>query len=198
MPSKIVGSLASRKEAFFRKNMNMNKVIVGLIVASILVCLTLLAGVFWMADPLNLRAPSDQKLTSIFHAHREAFEKIQQMATEDAQHGLYAPYFGEGSKFDKSRQKEYENLISNIHPGLHVSIDPREKGISFTFAGGGLLAIGPGWEKGIKFEPSDVTNQGRYIGVVSTNLDNVGGLESGTTYIRPLGSNWFIFYQRDD
>jgi hypothetical protein len=128
------------------------------------------------------------------------------MATEDAQHGLYvdaAPNFGEGSKFDESRQQEYKKLIFEIHSGIHVSIDGREKGISFIFAGGGLLAIGAGWEKGIKYEPDSFEVDGvnytnGYIGVVSTNLDNAKTLNPGTTYIRPLESNWFIFYHRDE
>jgi hypothetical protein len=204
MLPKMVENLAPSKEAFFRENMNLKrtllKVIISLIVVSILVCLALLAAVFWMADPLNIRAPSDQKLISIFQAHRESFEKIQQMATEDAEQGLYldAPYFSEGSKFTASRQQEYQKLISEIQPGLHVSIDGREKGISFTFAWGGLLAIGSEWGKGIKYEPSDATDQSRYIGVISTNLDNTHALKTGTTYIRPIAPNWFIFYDRTD
>jgi hypothetical protein len=171
-----------------------------LVLALSSVGLAVVAIIFWMADPLNIRAPKDEKLIEIFNAHRHAFEEIQQMATEDAGRGLYldAPYFSEGSKFDKSRQQEYEKLISEIHPGLHVSIDGREKGMSFTFAWGGLLAIGPGWGKGISYEPSDFTDQNRYIGVISTNLDNTCALITGTTYIRPLETNWFIFYDRTD
>ncbi len=181
------------------------KVIIGFILASILVCLTLVAAVFWMADPFNFRAPKDEKLIAIFHAHREVFEKLQQMATEDAQHGLYldAPYFDEGSKFDKSRQQEYEKLISEIRPGLHVSIDGHEKGISFPFAWGGLLAIGSGWGKGIKYEPNSfeingVTYRQGWIGDVLTNLDNARNLQAGTTYIRQIEPNWFLFYYRDE
>jgi hypothetical protein len=181
------------------------KVTLGLIITFLALILLLVAVVFWMADPLNFRAPKDQKLIAIFHAHREAFEKIQQMATEDAQHGLYlhAPFFDEGSKFDKSRQEEYEKLISEIRPGLHVSIDGREKGMSFTFAGGGLLAIGPGWEKGINYEPNSfevngVTYQNRYVGVILTNLDNACVLPDGTTYIRQIEPHWFLFYSRED
>jgi hypothetical protein len=181
------------------------KVVLGLVLMSLLVCLALKAIIFWMADPLNFSAPKDEKLIAIFNAHREVFEKIQQMATEDAGRGLYldAPYFSDGSKFDKSRQQEYEKLISEIHPGLHVSIDGREKGMSFTFASGGLLAIGPGWEKGINYDPNSfefngITYQNRYVGVVLTNLDNVRTLDAGTTYIRPIETNWFLFYHRDD
>jgi hypothetical protein len=126
------------------------------------------------------------------------------MATEDARHGLYldAPWF-EGSKFDKSRQQEYEKLISEICPGLHVSIDGREKGMSFTFAGGGLLAIDPEWGKGIKYESDNfeingVTYRQGWIGDVLTNLDNASALPAGTTYIRQIEPNWFLFYYHDD
>jgi hypothetical protein len=173
----------------------------GLIFASAFLAVGLaVIAIFWTSDPLNIRRPKDQELMAIFNSHRESFEKIQQMATDDAEHGLYldAPYLGEGSKFTASRQQEYKTLISDIKPGLHVSIDGREKGMSFTFAGGGLLAIGPGWEKGINYEPNDFTNKNRYIGIISTNLDNVRIFEPGTTYIRPIETNWFIFYHRDD
>jgi hypothetical protein len=176
----------------------------GFIVAFLALILLLVAGVFWMADPLNLRAPNDQKLIAIFQAHREAFKKLQQMATEDAQRGLYldAPYFDEGSKFNKSRQQEYEKLISEIRPGLHVSIDGREKGMSFTFAGGGLLAIGPGWGKGINYVPDSfeidgVTYREGWAGVVLTNLDKARTLPTNV-YIRQIEPNWFLFYYHDD
>ena len=159
-----------------------------------------IAVVLWMTDPLNIRTPRDKKLIAIVNSHREGFEKIHQMATEDAEKGLYLDTsdFGGGSKFTASRQQEYEKCISEIQPGLHVSIDGREKGISVTFAAGGLLAIGPEWGKGIKYEPSNVTDQNRYIGVISTNVDNTRALKTGTTYIRPLETNWFIFYDRTD
>jgi hypothetical protein len=62
MLPKMVENLAPSKEAFFRENMNLKrtllKVIIRRIAVSILVCLALLAAVFWMADPLNIRAPS--------------------------------------------------------------------------------------------------------------------------------------------
>ena len=179
------------------------KVTFGLIVTFLALILLFAAGIFWMADPLNLRAPNDQKLIAIFHAHREVFEKIQQMATEDAQHGLYldAPWF-EGSKFDKSRQQEYEKLISEIRPGLHVAIDCRDKGMSFNFAGGGLLAIGPGWGKGINYVPDSfemdgITYREGWKGVVLTNLDNARTLPANV-YIRQIEPHWFLFYGRDE
>jgi hypothetical protein len=162
------------------------------------VALAVIAVVFCITDPLNIRTPKDKELIAIFNSHREGFEKIQLMATEDAEKGLYLDTsdFGGGSKFTASRQQEYEKLISEIQPGLRVSIDGREKGISFTFAARGLFAIGPEWGKGIKYQPSDVTDQNHYIGVISTNLDDTRALKTGTTYIRPLETNWFIFYDR--
>ena len=180
------------------------KVTLGLIITFLALILLLVAVVFWMADPFNLKAPNDQKLIAIFQSHREAFEKLQQMATEDAQHGLYldAPFFNEGSKFDKSRQQEYEKLISEIRPGLHVAIDGRDKGMRFIFAWGGLLTIGPEWGKGIRYVPDSfeidgITYREGWEGVVSTNLDNARTLPA-TDYIRQIEPHWFLFYSRQE
>jgi hypothetical protein len=53
------------------------KTTLGLILGFLGLILIFVTATFWMADPLNFRAPKDQKLIAIFHAHREAFEKIQ-------------------------------------------------------------------------------------------------------------------------
>jgi hypothetical protein len=65
------------------------KITLGLIVTFLALILLLVAVVFWMADPLNFRAPKDEKLIAIFQSHREAFEKLQQLAAEDAHYGWY-------------------------------------------------------------------------------------------------------------
>lgn len=210
----------------------------GLIFAFLGLILIFAAVVFWMADPLNLRAPKDQKLIAIFHAHREAFEKIQQMATEDAQYGWYfdsffegaeldekyrqeyekdpryawyfkSPYF-EGGKLKEARRKEYQDLISEISPSLTIGTD-YDSSMGFTFASGGILAIGPGWSKGIAYVPKswetngavygiweeNGTNYQQWHGIVLTNLDNAQSLPANG-YMREIEPNWFLFYQRDD
>jgi hypothetical protein len=60
--------------------------------------------VFWMADPLNLTAPSDQKLIAIFHEHRAAFEELRQMATADLQKESYFSLYVLDDKLGKARK----------------------------------------------------------------------------------------------
>jgi hypothetical protein len=182
------------------------KVIFYLILAFFVLVLILIASLFWMYDPFNFRAPKDQKLISIFHAHHEAFEKIQQMAIEDSRHGLY--FDGdikeaklEGAKIDETRLQEYKNLLSEIRPGLDWGIDGRNEVVRFLFAGGGGT-ISSDWVKGIEYVPNSfeingVTYRQGWEGVVLTNLDNARTLPANI-YLRPIESNWFLFYQRDE
>ena len=184
-----------------------------------------IAGVFILAlvvvvsckhgdDSTSGTGPKDQELLTDFHEHREAFEKIQQMATNDAQRELYldAHDFQE-SKFDAVRQQEYKRLISEIRPGLDVTIDGHDNVVisthgnllaphsvtnfetttlKFLFAGEGS-AIGSDWAKGIEFVPGNYKRQG----VILTNLDEAHTLPANV-YLRPVETNWFLFYQRTD
>jgi len=188
------------------------KVIISLIVVSILVCLALLAAVFWMADPLNIRAPSDQKLISVFFAHKESFEKLKEMVTEDNQRGcnFNYPHF-KGSNLNASRRQEYIDLISKINPGLHVGTGSTPV-MYCIFSTGGILAVGSEWEKGIVYAPNSYTTNGsvysswqvngvpsrpQWIGVLLTNLDDARTLPVNI-YLRPLETNWFLIYHRTD
>jgi hypothetical protein len=57
---------------------------IGLALA-LIVFLCLIAGTFfWMTDPLNFRAPSDEELLKIFQEHKEEFETLKTMMTEDS------------------------------------------------------------------------------------------------------------------
>jgi hypothetical protein len=160
----------------------------------VLVCFALGALVFWMADPLNLRAPKDQKLLTLFHDHRAAFERLRQMATEDLQQKK-ASYFNEScfyGKLDEMRKQEYKPLVSEIYHGLTVTVD-YDATARFCFAGGGMiLAIGPGWVKGIQYVPGNYERKGHVV----QNLDEANTLPPGV-YLREIEPNWFIFYQRD-
>lgn len=222
------------------------KVVVGLLLVCVLVCLALAAAfVFWLHgwghySSFGLNVSEDQKLIAIFHAHQASFEKLQQMATEDAQYGWYfnspsfdgskldetyrqeyekdpryawyfkSPYFV-GGKLNESRLQEYKHLVPEISPGLTVGTD-YDSGMRFILAGGGTSAIGPGWAKGIEYVPGShetngaiygnseikaVTYQQQWKGIVLTNLDNAQTLPANV-YLRPIESNWFLFYQRDD
>jgi hypothetical protein len=215
------------------------KVIFGFILTCILACIGIMTGLFWMADPLNLTAPKDEKLTAIFHTHRTAFEKLQQMAAEAARYGWYfnsffeganldekyrqkyendprygwyfkSPYF-EGGKLNESRRKEYKDLVSEINPGLTIGTD-YDNSMCFRFAGGGMLASGPGWAKGMEYLPGSYETNGavygkceinwliykpQWKGNILTNLDNARTLPA-SIYLRHVESNWFIYYQRFD
>lgn len=185
------------------------KVALGLVViCSALAAAFLLWSHGWgQYSSYGVGVSKDQKLAAIFDAHRRKFEKVEQMAAEDAQRGLYldAPYF-KGSKFSTPRRNEYEKLISAIHPGIEATMDGYGDGMRFIFAGGGTSAIGPGWVKGIEYVPGSYETNGaiysqrevpKWQGLISTNLDNVQTLRANV-YLRPIQSNWFIFYQRTD
>ena len=157
-------------------------------------------------DSLPRNDPKDQELLAIFNAHHGAFQRIQQMATEDSRRGLYldssifyVPDPSQPNHFEKSRQQEYTNLISEIRPsqrvvivGLGIVTIFEVTSVRFIFAGGGT-AIGPDWVKGIEFVPGDF----RRDGVLLTNLDGASALPANV-YLRQIETNWFIFYQRDD
>jgi hypothetical protein len=186
-------NVSFKLDLFKTANNGALKVIFYLLFGFLGLILIFFAGAFWMADPLNLRAPKDQELIAVFHTHREAFEKLQQMVTEDARHGWY---FNStdfvGRKIEESRWQKYNQLVSEIRPGLKVGTD-YDGGMRFGFAGGGLLAIGPGWAKGIEYVPGD----NKKAGIIATNLDKAGTLPANI-YTRQIEPKWFLFYQRDD
>ena len=130
--------------------------------------------------------PRDQELISTFHAHRQAFEQLQEMATEDARRGWYLGG-NDPDKLDQSRRDKYKNLPS----GLQVAINGNTGVVRFIFAQKGS-AIGPGWAKGIEYVPGDYSRQGLLV----PDLDKADSLQANV-YIRQIEPNWFIFYQRD-
>jgi hypothetical protein len=167
------------------------------IACAILACLAL-GAVISCTHRDGSSEPKDQELLTIFNAHREAFEKLQQMATEDAKNGRYfcEPYLEqaafEGIKIDEARLHEYKTLIAEIHPGLDWSIDGHDNTVRFMFAGEGS-AIGPSWVKGIEFVAGNYERHG----LIQTNLDQASRLPANA-YINPIETNWFLFYQRDE
>jgi hypothetical protein len=223
------------------------KVVLGFILACLFIGLAVaVAFLLWIHSwghysSFGLNVSRDEQVIAIFHAHQTAFEKLQQMATEDARYGWYfnspdfegakldeayrqeyekdpryawyfkSPYF-EGGKLKETRRKQYEDLVSEISPGFNISMDYNGS-MRFVFAGGGTSAIGPGWAKGIEYVPGsherngavycsewkieDVTNPPQWQGLISTNLDNAQRWPANV-YLRPIESNWFLFYQRSD
>jgi hypothetical protein len=171
--------------------MRLKSTLIKIAFGFVIACFALGAAVFWMADPMNLRAPRDQKLVTSFHDHRTAFERLRQMATEDSEKG---PYFSESfldGRLDEMRKREYRRLLFEIHPGLIATVNYGT--VRFCFAGGGLSAISPGWGKGIEYVPGDYERKGRVV----ENLDEANKLPPGV-YLRKIEPNWFIFYQRTD
>jgi len=135
--------------------------------------------------------PRDQELISTFHAHRQAFEQLQEMAAEDARRGWYLGT-SSPSKLDQSRRSEYKSLISQIRPGLDVVTNGYTGVVRFIFAGEGS-AIGPDWFKGIEYVPGDYSREG----VLLPDLNKAASL-SANVYIREIEPRWLIFYQRDE
>jgi hypothetical protein len=149
---------------------------------------------FWMVDPWHISAPKDQKLITIFHNHRAAFEKLREMAAEDIKQRK-ASFFSESyieGNLDEIRKAEYRHLISEIYSGLVLAID-YDGAVIFTFAHGGLSAISPGWMKGIEYVPGDYRRRGKIV----DDLDH-GYLLKPNGYLREIEPKWFIAYQRTD
>jgi hypothetical protein len=198
--------------------MNLKAFLFKIVLPLIVMCLALVAAFAFYWDrswghysSFGPGVSKDQDLIAIFHAHRPAFEKLHQMAAQDVKQGWYLGT-SETNKINESRWQEYQQLTSEIHSNLDVTMDGFGDGMRFIFAGGGTSAVGPGWVKGIEYVPeSQETNraiygnaeingtnyQQQWQGVVSTNLDNAQTLPANV-YLRPIESNWFIFYQRTD
>jgi hypothetical protein len=134
--------------------------------------------------------PKDEELISTFHAHRQALEHVQEMATEDARRGWYLGA-SDPSKLDQPRRDEYKKLVSEIRPGLDVVMNGNNGVVRFIFAQKGS-AIGPSWAKGIEYMPGDYKREG----VLLPSLDKAGTL-AADVYLRQIEPKWFIFYQRD-
>jgi hypothetical protein len=162
------------------------KVVLGLVVCFIAVG----AILFWLADPLYLKAPKDRELITAFQDHRAAFEKLRHMAAEDS-----AGYLSEShldARIGDKRREEYKSLLTEIRPCRSVGGDYQTT--RFIFAGGGLLAIGPGWAKGIEY----VLGSTDHVGPVLENLDQPASLAMGGVYLRKIEPNWFVFVQKTD
>ena len=139
----------------------------------------------------RVAAPNDEELISTFRAHREAFEHLQEMATEDARRGWFLGG-SDPAKLDQPRRDEYKNVIGQIRPGLQVAMTGPTGGVRFIFAGEGS-AIGPGWVKGIEYVPGDYSGEG----VLLSDLNKAASLPANV-YIREIEPRWLIFYQRDE
>jgi hypothetical protein len=149
------------------------------------------ALLFWLADPLYLKAPKDRALITVFQDHRAAFEQLRQMAVEDSIWDLNEAHLD--ARLDDKRKREYKRLLSEIRPGLGAGRDYDGK-TRFIFAVGGLSAIGPEWVKGIEYVPGSTDR----VGPVLENLDQPASLAWGGVYLRQIEPKWFVFFQKTD
>ena len=161
-------------------DMNFRSVLLKMTLGFFALCCIIVALVFWALDPLNLRAPKDQDLISLFHDHRTAFDRLSKIVSNGIAHGI-----------DK-QNPEYKDLLSELHPVQTVSWDYGGK-VIFTFAYGSLSAIGPGWSKGIIYLPGSYERDG----IILQNLDTANKLPA-QSYLRRIAPNWFIFYHSSD
>lgn len=135
--------------------------------------------------------PKDAELLSVFRQHRASFDQLRQMAIDDKE---IEGYFSESElkpALSAERQRSYRALLSDIHPGLAVTVDYDDT-VRFIFAVRGV-AIGPSSVKGLEYV---VTHLERH-GIVQQNLDHASTLPAGV-YLRQIEPNWFILYQRTD
>lgn len=163
-----------------------SKVLLGFILAFF----ALAAFLFWLADPLNLKAPRDRNLIAFFHDHRVAFDKLRDMAAADRQEVSYISESDIEGKISDARKQEYRSLLSKIYPCLKVVVD-YDTSMRFVFAEGGLSAISSGWLKGIEYVPDDHQRKGKIV----QDLDEANSLPPGV-YLREIESNWLVVYQR--
>ena len=145
----------------------------------------------------NLTEPTDQQLITIFSDHRDAFRKLQEMASEDIQNGWYFnwPNFYSArarSTPGQSRRQDYMNLVSGIPQCFSVYTD-YDHHMRFCFAEGSyyIWPPYPRWVKGIEFWPRACP------WVILTDLDNARN-RPANVYARQIEPQWFLFYQRDD
>jgi hypothetical protein len=157
----------------------------------LVVCFIAIAAIFfWMADPLYFRAPKDRKLIASFQDHRVAFEKLRQMAAEDSEGYLSESHLD--IRLGDKRRQAYLSLLSEIRPCRSMGGD--DQTTRFIFAGGGLLAIGSGWAKGIEYVAGNTDR----IGPVLENLDQPSSLATGNVYLRQIEPKWFVFFQKTE
>lgn len=162
---------------------------IAITVAAISAALAVLYS--WRAySSQEVMVPSDDKMISIFQAHRGELERLRQMATEDMHETSFFSETNISNGLPVSRRNEYKSLLK-LSPGLQVGAN-YDGSVRFIFSSTGQ-AIGPGWAKGIEFIP----DTGKVIGTQRDMLDDSGQLPAGV-YLRKLESRWFLFFQRDD
>jgi hypothetical protein len=165
-----------------------NKTLRTSIVAAIVGAFALFAA--WKAESFQGQVPSDETLVQVFQLHRDQFERLRQMATEDMHQTSYFSESNISVVLPEPRRNEYKRLLQ-VYRGLSIGVD-YDGGVRFIFASVGE-AIGPGWAKGIQFVPDN----SKQIGTRIDTLDKSSTLPDGV-YVRQIAPGWFLFFQRDE
>jgi len=160
----------------------------------LLVCGLLLIVAIYFLNQLSIFPsddPRDSELMASFREHRQAFETLCAMALEDSGTVSYISLKtlpGENN-LESHRRAKYKDLLNEIKLVTDISTNDHER-VLFSYRGGGLLAIGPTWSKGIAYYPSGDLGPDRRI---VDDLDDLG--DRNGTYVKPLEKNWYLIYQ---
>jgi hypothetical protein len=139
----------------------------------------------------GVAVPSDTVMLEEFRSHRAEFERLRQMAIEDASRWVYFSGSSISEVTPAARRDEYAKLLQ-LSPGLSVRTDYGGT-VSFIFASNERMAIAPGWTKGIEFIP-----EGRkMIGTRMDRLDECAKLPENVFW-HEIEPRWYIFCQRDE
>jgi hypothetical protein len=130
--------------------------------------------------------PTDRTVVELFHAHRQTFATLAQMADQDAAIA--------SSTTDESlpvaRRQEYARLLSQIDGKMILVFDPwRTTKFLCASEGGG---IGPTWGKGI----AHLAAVPDRVGQIVHNSDKDPGHDG--IYLVPIEADWYVIFQRID
>ena len=159
----------------------------SLVFAVAMLALALIGFFLWQyTSPFPLSVPKDGTLVDSFHAHRQTFQTLKEMADKDT----FIASNNTSDTLGVARRLEYARLLSQIHSKMRMGFDA--KGTVFSFTEGGIdLSIGPSWSKGIAYLPAP-----SWVGQIVKSLDKNPGHDD--MYLVPIEENWYIFYQRTD
>ena len=148
----------------------------------------------WFLNPLALCRPKDQELITIFHGHRDAFERLRTMAVEDSRVISYVSQDSlKSSALSEARRNEYLRLLSGIRRDLTVGAGSHQ--VTFHLAGGGVgLAIARSWVEGITYL-SDGSEKGC---VIVKSLDDLGVNVRDGVYLVPIERNWYLVFSQSE
>ncbi len=146
-----------------------------------------------------ISAPTDGQLIQLFRSHRDAFERLAAMATEDmgtvsylSVETLSEPHPTDGRQnLSSARRSEYMRLLTSIRPDLVLRIATDR--ISFSYSSGGVgLSVNQSWIKGLAYLPSG----SQRVGIVVTSLDKLPTRDD--VYLVPIEHKWYVIYVKLD